>query len=145
MSDPINHPSHYTSHPSGVEVIDLTRWHSFVPGNALKYVLRHRHKGRPAEDLAKALWYINHAHFCGDFVDRFSGRPPAQWERAVEKYMAAEQREVMRDFLRAWKLFHKTGNDAFQRDIVRHINDMAQDCARMPQDGRFAPKGMVDR
>lgn len=56
--DPINHPKHYNSHPSGVEVFEITRHHCFSIGNALKYILRHQHKGEPVQDLKKAIWYL---------------------------------------------------------------------------------------
>ena len=58
MSDPVNHPSHYTWLPNGVEVIDITEHLGFCLGNAVKYILRADHKGKPVEDLRKALWYI---------------------------------------------------------------------------------------
>lgn len=54
----INHPKHYTSHPSGIEVIQITEHMNFCLGNAIKYILRHEHKGG-IEDLKKAIWYIN--------------------------------------------------------------------------------------
>lgn len=57
-SNAVLHPAHYTSHPSGVEVIDLTRHMPFGPGNAVKYVLRRDHKGKPVEDLLKASFYL---------------------------------------------------------------------------------------
>ena len=38
--DPVNHPSHYTSHPSGVECLAITRHLPFGIGNAVKYVWR---------------------------------------------------------------------------------------------------------
>jgi hypothetical protein len=57
-TDNVNHPAHYTSHPSGIEVLELTRLMPFGPGNALKYVLRRDMKGRPLEDLEKAEFYI---------------------------------------------------------------------------------------
>lgn len=57
--DPVNHPKHYTSHPSGVEVILITEWMTFCLGNAIKYILRAEHKGRQIEDLEKARWYID--------------------------------------------------------------------------------------
>src|SRR5262245_42630561 len=38
VDDPVNHPSHYTSHPSGIECIDITRHHNFNIGNAIKYL-----------------------------------------------------------------------------------------------------------
>lgn len=34
MSDPVNHPPHYTAHPSGVECITITKHMNFNVGNA---------------------------------------------------------------------------------------------------------------
>jgi hypothetical protein len=59
IGDPVNHPSHYTSHPSGVEVIQITEHMNFCLGNAIKYILRADHKGNQIQDLKKAVWYIN--------------------------------------------------------------------------------------
>ena len=58
MSDPVNHPSHYTSHPSGVEPIEIAEHMSFCLGNVIKYVFRAGLKGGAVEDLKKARWYI---------------------------------------------------------------------------------------
>jgi hypothetical protein len=58
-SDMVNHPTHYTSHPSGIEVIQITEHMNFCLGNAIKYILRADHKGKQIEDLKKAIWYIN--------------------------------------------------------------------------------------
>jgi hypothetical protein len=58
VHDPVNHPQHYTAHPSGIEVIELTRCLPFGPGNAVKYALRHGLKGSAAQDLDKAIWYL---------------------------------------------------------------------------------------
>ena len=55
--DNINHPKHYTSHPSGVECIQITEHMGFVLGNALKYIWRADLKNG-VEDLEKAKWYI---------------------------------------------------------------------------------------
>jgi len=38
--DPVNHPSHYNSHPSGVECIEITRHYSCMIGAAMKYLWR---------------------------------------------------------------------------------------------------------
>lgn len=59
MNDPINNPKHYTSHPSGIECIQVTEHMSFNLGNAIKYLWRADEKGAPLEDLKKAAWYIN--------------------------------------------------------------------------------------
>ena len=54
MSDPVNHPPHYTCHPSGVECIEITEHMSFCLGNAIKYIWRADAKGNAIEDLEKA-------------------------------------------------------------------------------------------
>lgn len=58
-SDPVNHPPHYTSHPSGVECISVTEHMNFCVGNAIKYLWRAGAKGSRIEDLRKARWYID--------------------------------------------------------------------------------------
>jgi hypothetical protein len=55
----VNHPPHYTSHPSGIECIEVTRHMGFNLGNAVKYIWRADLKNDSIEDLKKAVWYIN--------------------------------------------------------------------------------------
>jgi hypothetical protein len=57
-NDPVNHPKHYTKHPSGVECIQVTEHMSFCIGNAMKYLWRADLKNDAIEDLEKARWYI---------------------------------------------------------------------------------------
>jgi len=45
--------------PKGIEAIDVTENFNFNLGNALKYIIRADHKGKPLEDLQKAAWYVN--------------------------------------------------------------------------------------
>ena len=59
MNDPVNHPKHYTEHPSGVECIEITEHMNFCVGNAIKYLWRAGLKGEQVEDLRKARWYID--------------------------------------------------------------------------------------
>lgn len=54
----VNHPKHYTSHPSGIECIEITEHMNFNLGNAMKYVWRASLKGKEVEDLKKAIWYL---------------------------------------------------------------------------------------
>jgi hypothetical protein len=54
----VNHPKHYTSHPSGIECIEITRHMGFNTGNAMKYVWRADLKGSDIIDLEKAIWYL---------------------------------------------------------------------------------------
>lgn len=60
MNDPVNNPAHYTSDPSGVECIEITRHRNFNIGNAIKYLWRAGLKGKATQiqDLEKAVWYI---------------------------------------------------------------------------------------
>lgn len=67
LNDNVNHPKHYTSHPSGVECIQITRHYCFSIGNAIKYLWRAglkqeasmTDKEKEIEDLKKAIFYIN--------------------------------------------------------------------------------------
>ena len=58
MSNAVNHPAHYNV--GKIEVIDaIEDWGlGFSLGNAIKYIARADHKGKPVEDLEKAVWYI---------------------------------------------------------------------------------------
>ena len=55
----VNHPKHYTAHPSGVECIVVVEHMGFNLGNVLKYIWRADQKGSPIEDLRKAQWYLS--------------------------------------------------------------------------------------
>lgn len=55
--DPVRKPAHYL-HPSGIEVIDITKHETFLRGNILKYILRAPYKNRELEDLQKAQMYL---------------------------------------------------------------------------------------
>jgi hypothetical protein len=57
--DLVNHPPHYTQHPSGIECIQVTEHLNFCRGNAIMYIWRAGEKGSEIEDLKKAAWYIN--------------------------------------------------------------------------------------
>ena len=59
MTDTVNNPKHYTSHPSGVECIEITEHMNFCLGNAVKYIWRANLKGKEIEDLRKARRYID--------------------------------------------------------------------------------------
>ena len=64
--DMVNHPPHYTKHPSGVECIDITMHYDFCIGNAIKYLWRSglkqeegiSNKDKEIEDINKAIWYL---------------------------------------------------------------------------------------
>jgi len=63
MSDPVNRPTHYSQ--NGIECIEAIKasmtpeeFRGYLKGNAMKYVWRYQHKGNPAQDIAKAQWYL---------------------------------------------------------------------------------------
>jgi hypothetical protein len=55
-SDPVHRPSHYTAPGIDVECMDVIQalGLDFPTGSALKYIWRHKNKGRPLQDLKKA-------------------------------------------------------------------------------------------
>lgn len=84
-SDPVEHPGHYTAHPSGVECITVTEHMNFCRGNAVKYLWRAGQKGGELEDLRKARWYIDReiARLEGQSMARQNAEKPAprSWPR----------------------------------------------------------------
>lgn len=60
-NDAVNNPKHYTSHPSGVECIEITQHYNFCLGNVIKYIWRAGLKDGNAtlQDLEKARWYLD--------------------------------------------------------------------------------------
>ena len=66
MSDPVNHPLHYTA--GAVECIDALEsalgpegFVGYCRGNAMKYLWRTGKKDDAIQDLRKAIWYTNRA------------------------------------------------------------------------------------
>ena len=59
MTDNVNNPKHYNSHPSGIQAIEVTEHMNFCLGNAIKYIWRADLKDDAITDLEKAKWYIN--------------------------------------------------------------------------------------
>ena len=54
----VNHPKHYNA--GKYEAIDIIEdWElDFHCGSAIKYIARHKHKENPAQDIKKAIWYL---------------------------------------------------------------------------------------
>lgn len=66
MSDPVNHPAHYTA--GSVEVIDILEQavaqapdavRGGLQWQVLKYLHRMWHKGNSLQDARKARWYLD--------------------------------------------------------------------------------------
>ena len=58
LQDHVKHPSHYNK--GKIEVIDFIKDQKldFCLGNAIKYICRADHKGKPKEDIQKAIQYL---------------------------------------------------------------------------------------
>lgn len=59
VSDNVNHPPHYNWLSKGIEAVDVCEQFNYNLGNALKYIIRCDHKGKPEEDIRKAIFYLN--------------------------------------------------------------------------------------
>jgi len=103
--DNVNHPSHYVSHPSGVETINITREFEFALGNAWKYLMRFRYKGKPKEDLEKAVWYMNdytcHRDLYAEFTVKLVNEKTENLINNARKVIAAEKIPEVKHAMRA--------------------------------------------
>ena len=63
QDEAVNHPKHYTQHPSGVECIDIVEAFEFNIGNVIKYAWRAGLKegNSRLKDLQKCAWYAQRA------------------------------------------------------------------------------------
>ena len=61
MHEHMSTPTHYGK--LKIQPVDVAEdWGlDFNLGNVLKYIARHKHKGDPVGDLAKAKWYLDRA------------------------------------------------------------------------------------
>lgn len=127
MSDNVNNPKHYTSHPSGIECIELTEHLNFNRGNALKYVWRHELKNASKQDLQKAAWYINREIARESVIDPTQYAQPhrnfeAAYDTLYEYYLAYAQCEFMGfvdDII--------FGHDSDLNDALRYVNNLIED------------------
>ena len=63
MSDAVQRPPHYNN--GSIECITAIEasmssleFQGYCKGNCIKYLWRYQYKGKPLEDLQKALWYL---------------------------------------------------------------------------------------
>jgi len=69
LKEAVDHPDHYQS--KKLEVIEVIEAFdlNFMLGNAIKYILRSDKKGNKAQDLKKAIWYLQREIDNGREVD----------------------------------------------------------------------------
>lgn len=94
--DQVNHPPHYTSHPSGIEAIQITRHMNFNLGNAMKYIWRAgiKNEEKHIEDLKKAIFYIN------DEIKRLESMTPQAFIKTDRKLSEEELENIKQKFLK---------------------------------------------
>lgn len=86
--DPVNHPSHYTSHPSGTECIEIVRHMGYNLGTVIACIWRAGYKGSLLEDLRKARWHLD------DEIARVEKQEQvlAEFTRDAEELLRARER-----------------------------------------------------
>lgn len=99
----VDHPPHYTSHPSGVECIELNEDLNYCLGNAVKYCFRGDNKVQSAgtEDLKKAEWYARRE------LERLSTR------HSISSIGFGERKEQIN-----WKITDASANKEWIYDIA---------------------------
>jgi hypothetical protein len=128
MSDHVNHPTHYTSHPSGIEIIEMTRSMLTCEGNMFKYVSRADLKGDATDNLLKAKKYNEFA----DDVEISSLQIANQFKLA--RFVAAEPNPVKAT------LFRLIGGQAYspeRRDAIDYLLDMLITDAEAAEEAKF--------
>ncbi|MBM4570336.1 DUF3310 domain-containing protein [Rhodococcus hoagii] len=143
-NDAVNHPGHYTSHPSRVECIQVTEHMSFCLGNAIKYIWRADLKGNAIEDLQKARWYVDReiARLGGDSAvldEPVAARLEAESARDEEAERLAE------DLAFAYCLGFGHDADEFKWNPGGRGHDawlaVARQVLVLAADGRLLPEG----
>ena len=87
--DLVNHPKHYTAHPSGVECLQITELLPFNLGSALKYLWRKGLKWDENEDTKKAIFYLRRQAESGKHA-RFSVSEFIQLEHNLKSIKAVD-------------------------------------------------------
>ena len=131
--DPVNKPSHYNSHRSGVETALVTEHLSAMLGSAVKYVWRRGLKGPITQDLEKATWcFRREAARLRAFTDASPWDIEA-WKPFAEKTAIQDETilgDVLRELLQA---------AMFDEHLDNSCDKMAKLCedeaARLKRDG----------
>lgn len=131
MSDSVNHPKHYATHPSEVECIQITEHMSFCLGNAVKYIWRAGEKENSIEDLKKAIWYVERAKkswkpfrklYCLIFL------PELRVDFLINRYMAYEKSTIKAGLVHT--LFDcdlgRKNLKKYKKAIISAINNMIE-------------------
>lgn len=119
MSNNINRPKHYTSHPSGVECIDIIVNFPFGLGCIIKYLWRAglKNSNSRVEDLQKAMYYMKKAPlYCVDTVRH----------DLIQRVLEHENNEVLQKILKKISLGSHSiyMTEELIEILQRQINDL---------------------
>lgn len=111
MTDMVNKPAHYQGE---IECIDYIKdrlsgeqYIGYLTGAAMKYLHRWQHKGKPEEDLAKAMWYIER-------LKEYIGKQPANLATVDDKKYVEKMNED-------WNAIDKHN---YMMDEQKRVDDM---------------------
>lgn len=136
-NDQVNHPKHYTSDPSGIECIDITRHRNFNIGNAIKYLWRAGLKedkdrkliDKQVEDLNKAVWYLV------DEIHRLGGRCTIKTD-SINTCLPIDNESIINATLNYHEKINgqdvsilglSNGNDGIRFNIADHLKSILLD------------------
>lgn len=126
MIDMVHHPAHYTNHPSGIEVWDIAKYLPYALGCAFKYIARWKHKGKPEEDLRKAVQYLNKTSEEALWADP-SSPLIAKFVRQLREYTLGETDSRQLGILELFKVVVVTSDTAIAKVLVRTLEAMADE------------------
>lgn len=99
-NDMVNHPKHYTSSKTGIEVIEVTRYLSGSLSNAWKYCCRYLLKGTPQQDLMKAVFYLkDFCKFPAISAYTCTEKQCVSLLKKMDKFIDVEESEEIKDTL----------------------------------------------
>ena len=119
LAKTVKHPEHYEKAAVRVEKayepIELCEQYAFCMGNALKYLLRAKHKGNYVEDLAKAQWYLQR-----EFVEVDNSH-----EKTIELYKFFVSKDMINAFRQSNPFIKDLIDDqgTYSCDSIRKVVD----------------------
>lgn len=118
----VDHPTHYNTHPSGLECIQVIREMSVSPGLTVKHLWRVGQKDETRQDLEKALWYAEDWRRQAVQLAHVTSKGKGLLERVI----IAEPSPVMRELYTSIK--NRVPGDAC-RIIRKMLNDATSSTA----------------
>ena len=115
-NDEVNHPAHYTQHPSGIECIQISEHFNFCLGNAIKYIwIAGLKSDDKLKDLKKAAWYIDRE------IERLGGSVAVAKQN--DHSLESIYQKIIKIVNKTGNVFHETEGHASAFSFVMHELD----------------------